>query len=238
MTPDWSTKPQGVPYATLNDPQSLNLYTYVRNNPLNRIDPNGHYEVNASKCKGRTQVKCQKQYNEAVTNFENALEKDLKSKDPRVRAGAEAYGGKGEQNGVHVGFESNKQLTQEYGKPIDGRVSVDLNANGKNKPIDIQVTISSDLSGSHLEREVAHEGIHVADDSKFLTSYDFGTGKYDSSLNITHLATETSAYSAGAVIEQNFGFGPNNTQKIQTFIKANYPNYNDKQFPSNADFPQ
>jgi RHS repeat-associated protein len=31
MTPDWSAKPQGVPYAVLDDPQSLNLYAYVRN---------------------------------------------------------------------------------------------------------------------------------------------------------------------------------------------------------------
>src|SRR5712664_100264 len=29
MTPDWSAKPQGVPYAVLDDPQSLNLYAYV-----------------------------------------------------------------------------------------------------------------------------------------------------------------------------------------------------------------
>jgi RHS repeat-associated protein len=42
MTPDWSSKPQGVPYAVLDDPQSLNLYAYVGNNPLARIDPYGH----------------------------------------------------------------------------------------------------------------------------------------------------------------------------------------------------
>jgi RHS repeat-associated protein len=30
-TPDWSAKPQPVPYADLSNPQSLNLYTYVRN---------------------------------------------------------------------------------------------------------------------------------------------------------------------------------------------------------------
>lgn len=31
-----------VPYAKLDDPQSLNLYSYVRNNPLSRTDPDGH----------------------------------------------------------------------------------------------------------------------------------------------------------------------------------------------------
>jgi RHS repeat-associated protein len=42
MTPDWSATPTGVPYAQLADPQSLNLYTYVRNNPLSETDVNGH----------------------------------------------------------------------------------------------------------------------------------------------------------------------------------------------------
>jgi hypothetical protein len=42
MSPDWSAKEDPVPYAQLNDPQSLNLYSYVRNNPLSRIDADGH----------------------------------------------------------------------------------------------------------------------------------------------------------------------------------------------------
>jgi hypothetical protein len=31
-----------VPYADLSDPQTLNLYGYVRNNPLSRADTDGH----------------------------------------------------------------------------------------------------------------------------------------------------------------------------------------------------
>jgi RHS repeat-associated protein len=42
MSPDWSEKPTPVPYADLNDPQTLNLYAYVRNNPLALTDPDGH----------------------------------------------------------------------------------------------------------------------------------------------------------------------------------------------------
>jgi len=34
--------PAAVPYASLTDPQTLNLYGYVRNNPLNRADRDGH----------------------------------------------------------------------------------------------------------------------------------------------------------------------------------------------------
>jgi len=42
MTPDWSSRPSPVPYASVADPQTLNLYSYVLNNPLSKTDPNGH----------------------------------------------------------------------------------------------------------------------------------------------------------------------------------------------------
>ncbi len=41
-TPDWSAKTDPVPYAVFTDPQSLNLYAYVRNNPITRVDVDGH----------------------------------------------------------------------------------------------------------------------------------------------------------------------------------------------------
>ena len=42
MSPDWSAKAQAVPYAKLVDPQTLNLYGYVGNNPLSKADADGH----------------------------------------------------------------------------------------------------------------------------------------------------------------------------------------------------
>ena len=39
---DWSESPQPIPYADTNDPQTLNLYSYVRNNPLSHGDLDGH----------------------------------------------------------------------------------------------------------------------------------------------------------------------------------------------------
>ena len=42
MTPDWSDDPDPIPYANIADPQTFNLYSYVRNNPLNLTDPDGH----------------------------------------------------------------------------------------------------------------------------------------------------------------------------------------------------
>jgi RHS repeat-associated protein len=39
---EYSSHPSPVPYARLNNPQSLNLYTYVLDNPLSLRDPDGH----------------------------------------------------------------------------------------------------------------------------------------------------------------------------------------------------
>jgi len=45
MTPDWSASPVLVPYADLGNPQTFNLYSYVANNPLNTVDPEGHFRL-------------------------------------------------------------------------------------------------------------------------------------------------------------------------------------------------
>jgi RHS repeat-associated protein len=42
ITPDWAAKATAVPYAAFGDPQSLNLYSYVRNSPIVRVDADGH----------------------------------------------------------------------------------------------------------------------------------------------------------------------------------------------------
>ena len=54
MSPDWSAKQDPVPYAKLDDPQSLNLYAYVRNNPLTRVDADGHCDANDWGCNSWT----------------------------------------------------------------------------------------------------------------------------------------------------------------------------------------
>jgi RHS repeat-associated protein len=41
-TADWAEKPEAVPYSDLDDPQSLNLYSYVRNLPTTKTDATGH----------------------------------------------------------------------------------------------------------------------------------------------------------------------------------------------------
>jgi RHS repeat-associated protein len=42
VSADWSAVPAPVPYADFTDPQSLNLYSYVRNLPTTKVDADGH----------------------------------------------------------------------------------------------------------------------------------------------------------------------------------------------------
>lgn len=44
MSADWAGKPTAVPYAHYGNPQSLNLYSFVQNNPATMGDPDGHEE--------------------------------------------------------------------------------------------------------------------------------------------------------------------------------------------------
>lgn len=59
LTPDWAAKVTPVPYAKLDNPQSLNLYSYVWNNPLRSSDPDGH-DICTQDQTGKT-IGCQKQ---------------------------------------------------------------------------------------------------------------------------------------------------------------------------------
>jgi RHS repeat-associated protein len=42
LSPDWSASVEPVPYASLGNPQTLNLYGYALNNPLGNVDVDGH----------------------------------------------------------------------------------------------------------------------------------------------------------------------------------------------------
>ncbi len=50
MSPDWADKPEAVPYSSLDNPQTLNLYGYVGDNPLSHADPDGHCDANGQNC--------------------------------------------------------------------------------------------------------------------------------------------------------------------------------------------
>lgn len=85
MSPDWSGKPQGVPYAEFGDPQTLNLYAYVRNNPIGKADIDGHEQL----------CYCELDYNKnspmsAFSPQETQIEKGLLELASAVFTGSEA----------------------------------------------------------------------------------------------------------------------------------------------------
>jgi RHS repeat-associated protein len=77
MTPDWAAKPTAVPYAMFGNPQSLNLYSYVGNNPLLHFDPDGHCWPAQS---------CYQAIANFVNNFSNKVFNSSANSSPAVAA--------------------------------------------------------------------------------------------------------------------------------------------------------
>ncbi len=88
LTPDWSAKVEPVPYSKLDDPQSLNLYAYVRNNPLMYADLDGH---DGSCPKGSYCDALKNAWNQIhqIANKVGAAAKQV-ADNPRVRLAAKA----------------------------------------------------------------------------------------------------------------------------------------------------
>ena len=73
-SPDWSGRAEPVPYAKLGDPQTLDLYGYVRNNPLSNRDLDGHGDQQPL---DPAQIESVKQDMQTVDNFAQAHPKTM-----------------------------------------------------------------------------------------------------------------------------------------------------------------
>lgn len=170
----------------LANPQSLNRYTYVLNNPLRFTDPTGLYT-----CRDTKDGSCTSDQDQA---FEKTLDA-LRGKKGDVGRAAAAYGTAGDANGVTVGFAD---LTKkgESGNAVStiGYADGALRANS-------DVTIGTGLSGTKFTETIGHEGSHVADAQDVVASGLTPLGeKIYAGQNITPYSSEQRAYGVSNTI--------------------------------------
>jgi RHS repeat-associated protein len=105
MSPDWSAQAEPVPYANLDNPQSLNLYSYAGNNPLSRTDADGHFWQ---------ELKNFFQYGHWVNNagLESALAKDAQRDLAQMAKQGVTVNGK--PSGQIFNGLTNKQIVDGY----------------------------------------------------------------------------------------------------------------------------
>jgi RHS repeat-associated protein len=180
------------------DPQSWNLYTYVRNNPLILTDPTGDYacgQMTNDQCTAFGKMLTQAQSILDAANKAGAISSDQYDSATKALG---AYGALNDGNGVTVnvgptgGFPGN--TVAEGG----GRIT-DENKTGQ----DIQVTLNGGLfdmgSSPGLLGAIAHEGSHVED------AEAWAKAGFTPRANPTSLKTEFAAYGVTIAMGQAQG---------------------------------
>lgn len=157
LSPDWSAKVMPVPYAKLDNPQSLNLYAYVGNNPLSRIDRDGHYTcADSAKCDSKNDKAFQGRL-DALAKAQQGL-KAGSAGYKQIGAILKSYGAAGEK-----GTANGKTVSVDFTNKSDGGLT------SQTAKATITVNFNSNFSqqtqgnAAGLDGRVAHEGQHVVD---------------------------------------------------------------------------
>ena len=86
LTPDWSATPKPIPYVVMGNPQTLNLYSYVENNPITGTDPDGHCGNGDAGCTPEQQAADAKKAKEAAAKQLKELLAFLKKAEAEFRS--------------------------------------------------------------------------------------------------------------------------------------------------------
>jgi len=181
------------------DPQTWNMYSYVRNNPLNLTDPTGQYICDGS----MTQTMCDR--------FQSGLDKAQQGADAlKSRYGADsdqyknaqsaidAYGEEGVNNGITIrsGITNPGYVAEtSHGNSVSPTAD---NPTGQNVTVTLNLRDYAGALGDPILE--SHEGSHVADFSAW-----FGCGQC-ASRDITKAESERRAYNVTSNLAQGLGY--------------------------------
>ncbi len=149
LTPD----PAGLAAADPSDPQTWNMYAYVRNNPTTRVDPTGLYDFKNP---------CEKSDKQCNADFK-AFKKEFKDSLDDIKAARNSFG-KGSEERARL-----DAVLKTYGKAGDDNgVTVttgDLRGLGAAATVGSAVTfdMSKNPNETIMAINAGHEGTHVMD---------------------------------------------------------------------------
>jgi len=151
MIPDWAVKPTSVPYANFGNPQSLNLYSYVQNNPTTLGDPDGHCPPQDSSTTTCSQVKVQVEKKEEPKTVTNTpVKRGQLASGVRGRLGLTITDNGKPASGVKV-TESNKVSLSENGKKVPTILVEGKYTTGSDGKVDDLVGILAPTNGTTKE---------------------------------------------------------------------------------------
>lgn len=182
------------------DPQSWNLYSYVRNNPLILLDPSGNYSCNPT---SMSQSQCDdfgSDLAKAKLDAATALSHEEISGDQynAVTGALGAYGALNDGNGVTVNLGATGGLPGNT-RTEGGGDKTTANPTGQN----INVTLNGGLfdrgSSNELLETIAHEGSHVGD------AEAWAKAGFTPKANPSRFNTEFAAYGVTIAMGQALG---------------------------------